>query len=152
MYRLCRILAATLAVLAATCSPAWSGYKEAVEASERGDLSTALREFRALANNGDRESQYWMGIYYFTEKYRKSGAQPDNRAAVKWFQKAAAQGHARAQFFLGSKYEDGQGVTQDVREGLRWFLAAAAQGLANAQYQVGGRYFLGGIGVPKNFK
>ena len=38
----------------------------------------------------------------------------DEKKAVAWWRKAAAQGHAEAQFNLGICYETGNGVAQDA--------------------------------------
>jgi TPR repeat protein len=53
--------------------------------------------------------------------------------AVKWYRRAAAQGNAAAEFFLGLMYDNGQGVPQDYVEAYKWYNLAAAQGLAEEQ-------------------
>ena len=50
-----------------------------------------------------------------------------------WCEKAAAQGHAMAQFFLGFMYANGDGVRQDYAMARQWYEKAAAQGHAMAQ-------------------
>ena len=52
--------------------------------------------------------------------------------AAKWYQKAAEQNYAPAQYNLGVMYQNGGGVTQDVMEAFKWFSLAAAQGNADA--------------------
>jgi hypothetical protein len=61
------------------------------------------------------------------------GVAQDNAKAVEWYQKAADQGHARAQFNLGVKYANGEGVTQDNTKAVKWYQKAAAQGDENAK-------------------
>ena len=56
----------------------------------------------------------------------------DYREAVKWFRKAAEQGHAGAQANLGFMYDRGWGVPEDDREAVKWFRKAAEQGHAGA--------------------
>jgi TPR repeat protein len=51
---------------------------------------------------------------------------------VRLYRLAAAQGDAAAQFNLGVKFENGQGVAQDKAEAIRWYRLAAAQGEATA--------------------
>jgi TPR repeat protein len=51
---------------------------------------------------------------------------------VKWFRKAAEQGHAPAQYNLGVCYYYGNGVPQNYREAVRWIRKAAEQGHADA--------------------
>ena len=48
--------------------------------------------------------------------------------AVKWFQKAAEQGPAEAQFNLGQMYHKGEGVSQDEVESYAWYLLAKVNG------------------------
>lgn len=57
----------------------------------------------------------------------------DSNEAVKWYLKAAEQGHADAQFYLGVAYDNGWGVRQDYSEAVKWYRKAAEQGLAQAQ-------------------
>ena len=57
----------------------------------------------------------------------------DVKAAVEWWQKAAAQGHMDAQFAVGMAYTTGEGIRKDIREAMRWFVAAAVQGLEDAR-------------------
>ena len=51
----------------------------------------------------------------------------DYAAAIKSFQLAAAEGDVRAQFNIGSMYENGRGVPRDYTEALKWYHLAAAQ-------------------------
>jgi hypothetical protein len=56
------------------------------------------------------------------------GVPQDDAEAVKWYRKAAVQGHAGAQFNLGMRYVYGEGVPKDAIEGLAWSNIAAASG------------------------
>ena len=51
--------------------------------------------------------------------------------------RAADQGDAVAQYNLGVRYRQGQGVSFDFAEAIRWWRAAAEQGLNVAQYNLG---------------
>jgi uncharacterized protein len=53
--------------------------------------------------------------------------------AFHWFQKAADQGHAEAQYNLGFCYDKGVGVAQSFVKAFHWFQKAANQGHAEAQ-------------------
>jgi TPR repeat protein len=55
------------------------------------------------------------------------GVPQDHAEAVKWFRKAADQGVAQAQSYLGAMYAKGQGVPQDYVEAYKWFDLAAAR-------------------------
>jgi len=54
---------------------------------------------------------------------------PRNYAeAIKWYRKAAEQGHAIAQKNLGTMYSKGKGVRQNYVRAHKWFSLAASQG------------------------
>jgi uncharacterized protein len=76
--------------------------------------------------------------------------QGDYATAAKGFQILADRGNARAQFFLGEMYLNGNGIKRDYAQALRWARAAAEQGSAEAQYTLGGMYELG-QGVPQDY-
>jgi uncharacterized protein len=61
----------------------------------------------------------------------------DYSMAFKWFQLAAARGDVRAQFNIGSMYENGRGVSRDTEEATKWYLLAAEQGDPGAQTNLG---------------
>ena len=55
------------------------------------------------------------------------GVPQDYKEAVKWYQLAAEQGDADAQYRLGISYKKGQGVLQDYKEAVKWLLKSAEQ-------------------------
>jgi TPR repeat protein len=63
---------------------------------------------------------------------------------------AAEQGDVRAQYMLGTMYEEGQGVPQDYAEALRWYRLVAEQDDAWAQSDLGALY-ANGRGVPQDY-
>jgi uncharacterized protein len=73
----------------------------------------------------------------------------DPADAVKWYRKAAEQGDAVAQYYLGLMYLNGKGVPEDDAEAVKWFRKAAEQGNAKAQYYLGFMY-ANGTGVPED--
>ena len=48
--------------------------------------------------------------------------------AVKWFQRAAEQGYAQAQYNLGFCYEYGTGVVKNLPEAGKWYQKAIQGG------------------------
>ena len=66
----------------------------------------AIDELRELAEQGDAEAQYELGVHSWVS---------DPGEAVKWYRLAADQGYAAAQAHLGLLYSIGQGVPQDFR-------------------------------------
>ena len=77
---------------------------------------------------------------------------PENLAAHEFglLLMSAQEGDADAQFFVGLRYVNGQGVEKNDAEAVKWFLKAAQQGHSDAQYLVGVCYNQG-IGVEQNY-
>lgn len=63
--------------------------------------------------------------------------------------KRAQRGDAYAQWVLGTRYHNGEGVPQNDVEAMRWFERAADQGYSDAQATSGAYYWVG-RGVPKD--
>ena len=57
----------------------------------------------------------------------------DDAEGVKWIRRAADQGLARTQFYLGAAYELGIGVPKDYIQGYMWHNLASAQGHEKAK-------------------
>ncbi|MFQ5913613.1 MAG: tetratricopeptide repeat protein [Nitrospinota bacterium] len=101
---------------------------------------------RALAERGDANAQYKLGLTY----YQGRGVAKNFSEAAKWHRKAAEQGHAKAQASLGFMYETGKGLGQDYAKALKWYREAAKQGHAIARSNLGLMY-QAGRGVAKDF-
>lgn len=69
------------------------------------------------AEAGNPEGQFQMGIQYHQGQF---GFPQDFFEAAKWYRKAAEQGHAGAQLYLGVFLAQGQGVEVDVIESFMW--------------------------------
>ena len=74
----------------------------------------------------------------------------DYSEAMRWYRKAAEQGHADAQLKIGFLYHNGLGVEQDYSEAMKWCRKAAEQGYANAQNGMGLLY-QNGFGVEQDY-
>ncbi len=127
-------------------APAWAGLDEGVAAYKRGDYATALREWRPLAEQGNANAQFFLGLMYGNGE----GVPQDYAKALQWWRKAAEQGVAGAQYNLGIMYDNGRGVPQDSAKALQWYRKAAEQGYAKAQYNLGIMYG-NGRGVPQDY-
>ncbi len=122
---------AGLALIVAMCAgvtlgltaPAWAGLDEGVAAYNRGDYAAALREWRPLAEQGNADVQYSLGLMY----RNGLGVRQDYAEAARWYRKAAEQGDGHAQFNLGVMYDKGQGVPQDYAQAHMWFNLAASR-------------------------
>src|SRR5205085_11234526 len=78
------------------------------------------------------------------------GLPKDFSEAARWYRKAADQGYAEAQSYLGYMYVHGEGVPQDYTEGVGWYRKAADQGHARAESALGYAYSTG-EGVPLDY-
>ena len=103
-------------------APTWADYEAGINAFQRADYATALREWQPLAEQGHAGAQYYLGLLYDFQK----GVPQDFSTARKWYEKAAAQGHAGAQNNLGGLYEFGHGVTRNNVLAYMWYSIAAA--------------------------
>lgn len=137
-------------IVAATISlglmPVHAGFKEGLTAYEKKDYQTALMEWRPLADSGNANAQFKLGLMY----ERGRGVPKNDRLAVDWYRKAAVQGNADAQHNLGYMYDNGRGVPEDKRLAVEWWRKAAEQGHAYAQGMLGHSYKFGLGGVPRN--
>ncbi len=109
-------------------TPTWADFQAGDEAYDRGDYTTALREWRPLAEQGVVEAQYNIGVLY----YHGQGVPQDFRQARHWWKKAAAQGLAKAQRNLGMLYANDQGVPKDYAQAHKWYNLAEANGNEDA--------------------
>ena len=89
-----------------------------------GDYATAYRLWRPLADLGNADAQFNIGLMY----EEGNGMAQDYAAAVKWYRKAAKQGNTLAQFFMAENLRLGMGVKQDFALAFRWYRKAAEQG------------------------
>ncbi len=121
-------------------------WKDAFEAYQRGDFVTAVREWRAQAEQGNGVAQVNLGLMYEKGK----GVTQDFQEALRWYRLSAEQGVAHAQFSMGVMYREGRGVAQDYRAAVNWFRLAASQGHADAQSSLGEMY-ASGRGVIQDY-
>ena len=130
----CVLLAAILVMLA---SVSWGGdFQKGWSAYSSGDYPTALTEWQELAEAGDANASYGMGLLYGNG----FGVDINDELALKFYGLAATEGHAEAQYNLGVMYQNGWGVPPSEEEGLKWFGLAAEQGIVGAQMALG-RYY-----------
>ena len=121
-------------------APSYSAdLNKGLTAYNKGDYATALKEWKPLAEQGNEDAQYNLGLMY-----RKGlGVPQDYKVAVQWYTLSAEQGNVNAQNNLGIKYEQGLGVPQDYKVAVRWYTLAAEQGNTIAQNNLGYAYAKG---------
>ena len=100
---------------------------------------TALKEWITLAEQGNADAQYSLGIIYDIGE----GVAKDCKAAFEWYKKAAKQDNVNAQLNLGVMYINGRGVTQDYEAAAVWYEKAAILGDHLAQYYLGAIHLTG---------
>jgi TPR repeat protein len=95
------------------------------------DLRTTYKGAKA----NDADDQHKLG-----ESFLLGTGIRDPVQAVRWFRKAADQGHLEATFSLARLYEDGRGVERNVTEMERLYIYAAEQGHVRSMYFLGYLY------------
>ena len=159
-------LALTAAFFAACANARQSEIELGKDAYSAKDYETAVKHYKAAAEQGDAEAQYLLGQCCLKGKglpvgkkeatnWRQDFYTPDGLVtavdkvlAVEWFRKAAAQGHAKARMHLGIFYEMEDAIVTE-KEAEECFEKAvpglrkeAEQGDAEAQ-QLLGAYLMG---------
>ena len=89
----------------------------------------------SVSQTESAEACYKKGEEFYDKK--------DYKQAIEWYQKAANQGHAPAQYNLGVMYKNGYNVTKDDARALEWYQKSANQGYAPAQNSLGLSYSFG---------
>ncbi|NCC61932.1 MAG: sel1 repeat family protein [Verrucomicrobiae bacterium] len=90
-------------------------------------------------------------LFNYAERIIEDGGETDSsyRKALRYFQYAADNGHARSQTQLGILYETGTSVEADIQEAVRLYHKAAEQNEPKALYRLG-RIYRSGFGVPQD--
>lgn len=140
-----RILLLSAALLLCSVGAARADVAKGDEAYSCGDYSTALAEWKTLAENGDPDAQFGMGLLYANG----FGAPMDDDQALKWYGRAAEQGHAQAQCNLAVMHANGWGVPQSDAEALKWYTSAAENGITAAQVGLANMH-RAGMGVEQS--
>ena len=112
-------------------------------ANEEGDAQTqfmlgeissnpaeSLNWYNKSAEQDYAPAQYELYKIYY---YGCLGLEEDLDEAIRCLAKAAEQGHADAQYWLGDMHDNGEGVEQSDAEALRWYTQAAEQGHVSAK-------------------
>lgn len=154
-----------------------NSYKRGKECLDGGVLKTAFEYFKKAAEQGHVDAQYQLAKMYQNGKVEielsESRQDTDNHVAVsargesarekyatKWYDKAARQGHAEAQYELAMQYLTGK-VGGPSKEGLgatgadvaveksnfeiavQWLTLSAEQNIDAAMYKLGEIYDMG---------
>jgi hypothetical protein len=100
-----------------------------------------------MAQNGDAESQYKLGLNYIYG----TDVPKDASKAAEWFKKSSDQDYLPARRELGILLASGEGVEQDLPTAVQYLGEAAEQLDPSALYHLGLMYEHG-IGVEKDLQ
>ena len=130
------------ALLSATFSiPVFAAgdFQAGLEAFGREDYATALEAWLPLADDGDLNAMYNVGLI-FDEGL---GVGVDKSQALRWYLPPAEAGDVAAQFNVAVIYDFGDGVPENNKKALFWYTQAAQQADEQAQYNLGLMYATG---------
>jgi uncharacterized protein len=127
-----------VSILAASCGtsqPQPVLQEEPTQLSTRGSPVVSVRTLHSLAEQGNAEAQFNLGLLY--DRGRR--LPKDKAEALQWYRRAAMQGDTFAQNSLGDNYWEGtglgkilaggaQGVSADKPRAYMWLMLSAAQG------------------------
>ena len=116
-------------VVAETSTAAQPTYKSFSTADTETIPVGMLTEVSNRADEGDVDSQVKMALHFLT---KQAPSAANERMAVRWLNKAATQGHARAQYELGNILVQGHLLPWNLEQGRKWMGAAAAQNYPGA--------------------
>jgi hypothetical protein len=124
MRTLARNLTVSGIFVACLVSSAWADFQQGLAAYKAGDYSTALKEWRPLAEQGLPKAQHNLGVIY----HKGRGVPQNYVQAIHWYRLAAEQGFAMSQLNLGEMYALGLGVPQDYVQAYMWYSLANTNG------------------------
>lgn len=106
-------------------------------------LKITLNDMSEERPSSKTEEWYKKGEDYY---YGQNGRDEDHSEAVRWFHKAAEQGHVEAQYLLGNCYYE----EMNYSEAAKWYQEIAEQGhedaqryLADCYYNIGENFYYG---------
>jgi len=118
----------------------------AVDAFNAEDYAAARDRFSALADDGNGDAQFFLGIM----RLEGLDGPIDIPAGRAWLRRAGEQGHAPAQFRLAEMFRLGTGApAPDRAQAAAWYLRAAEGGWFAAQMAVA-RMYAAGEGIPQD--
>ena len=135
MRRFSRVILAASLILFSTVAFA-GDFKKGWDAYNSADYATARSEWQELADTGDADAAYGMGLLYGNG----FGVDMDDALALKYYGVAADQGHGDAAFNLAVMHQNGWGVPMDESKANEWYLIAANKGNTEAQMALGRWY------------
>jgi uncharacterized protein len=134
--RTCKWTMALIVVLvlggcdASSSRSAQQSLAEGIKAYKEGKFEDARRAWLPAAEGGDAEAAYYLGVL------ANEGHGGNAEESLRWFNQAAAKGHAKAQYNAALAYERGLGTTRNHGKAIEWLSKAAVHD-NDAQYMLG---------------
>ncbi|MBT8294080.1 MAG: sel1 repeat family protein, partial [Eudoraea sp.] len=122
-----------------------ANFQAGIAAYQANNLPLAYKEFLTAAKAGHADSQFNVALMY----EQGIGVAKDEKEAVVWYGKSAAQDNSAAQFNLGVLFENGRGTAIDYVKANEWYRKASVQGDPLAIGNLGMLY-VRGQGVKEN--
>ncbi|WP_297690577.1 tetratricopeptide repeat protein [uncultured Eudoraea sp.] len=122
-----------------------ANFRAGIAAYQANNLPLAYKEFLTAASSGHADSQFNLALMY----EQGIGVAKDEKEAVVWYGKSAAQDNSAAQYNLGVLYENGRGTAIDYVKANEWYRKASVQGDPLAIGNLGMLY-VRGQGVKEN--
>lgn len=111
------LLACALGLTIFSAQAGSGDFERGAAAHRHGDYQAAVKLWQPLAEKGQVDAQYNLGVMY----YSGDGVKQDYVEAAKWLRMAAQQGDKPAQYYMGSMCLNGEGVKQSESEAHKWF-------------------------------
>ncbi|WP_394205910.1 sel1 repeat family protein [Shewanella waksmanii] len=108
--------------------------------------ASKLAHIEVRANHGDAEAEFLLGLMYLSGRFVTA----DRDLGLAWMQRAAEQGHEKAQQTLADLTFEGNIVSRNLAMAERWYLSLSEQGSKWAEFRLGFIYAAGGKGVERN--
>ena len=102
---------------------------------------------KTLTESKNPSDKTLMGAFYGSG----AGGKQDWGKARMWFEKAASEGDAHAEYFLGLLYMGGLGTPKDYDKAFHWLLLAARKDIPDAQYQLSW-FYANGKGTSQSLR
>jgi len=114
-------------------------YDKAASAYQSGNFAEAEKLWVSIADEGDANAQYALGIMHL----KKEAYHSEDTTAFRYLVEAAKKQHVASMFNLGVAYWEGRGVARQPEKALNWWEVAAQRDDAGAQYNLGLAYYIG---------
>lgn len=102
---------------------ACSNATDPFEAYQKGNYKTAIKGLSRLADKGNANALTHLGVIY----HMGLDVDRDLEKSFMYYQQAAKQNYAPAQYNLGLMHQSGLGTKQDYETAYKYFLLAADQ-------------------------